>query len=153
VEVGGTTHAFLTFNFSAGTGFTPIGRDKTGVTQSRTTQFTDNLTWTRGKRTFKTGIDARRVRYADIESFLPSDDFWDFYFSGHPTSTALTLTSIVRNLAILFPFAPRAVATALWLLLVMIAFASLIVWLGRERDSGPSEGLKMPLPFSWRFKS
>lgn len=30
----------------------------------------------------------------------------------------------------------------------MIAFASLIVWLGRERDSGPSEGLKMPLPVS-----
>lgn len=27
-----TTHAFPTFNFSAGTGFTPIGRDKTGVT-------------------------------------------------------------------------------------------------------------------------
>ena len=25
-----TTHAFPTFNFSAGTGFTPIGRDKTG---------------------------------------------------------------------------------------------------------------------------
>jgi uncharacterized membrane protein (DUF4010 family) len=30
----------------------------------------------------------------------------------------------------------------------MIAFASLIVWLGRERDSGPSEGLKTPLPVS-----
>ena len=32
-----TTNAFPTFNFSAGTGFTPIGRDKTGVTQSKTT--------------------------------------------------------------------------------------------------------------------
>ena len=61
-----TTHAFPTFNFSAGTGFTPIGRDKTGVTQSKTTQFTDNLTWTRGKHTFKTGLDARRVRYFDL---------------------------------------------------------------------------------------
>jgi len=80
-----TTHAFPTFNFGAGTGFTPIGRDKTGVTQSKTTQFTDNLTWTRGKHTFKTGIDARRVRYADIETFLPSDDFGQFTFE--PTFT------------------------------------------------------------------
>ena len=36
------THAFPTFNFSAGTGFTPIGRDKAGITQSKTTQFSDN---------------------------------------------------------------------------------------------------------------
>jgi hypothetical protein len=77
-----TTHAFPTFNFSAGTGFTPIGRDKTGVTQSKTAQFTDNLTWTRGKHTLKTGLDARRVRYADIETFLPSDDFGQFTFQS-----------------------------------------------------------------------
>ena len=84
-----TTHAFPTFNFSSGTGFTPIGRDKTGVTQSKTTQFTDNLSWTRGKHTFKTGIDARRVRYADIETFLPSDDFGQFTFQPHSPATLL----------------------------------------------------------------
>jgi carboxypeptidase family protein len=86
-----TTHAFPTFNFSAGTGFTPIGRDKTGVTQSRTTQFTDNFSWTRGKHTFKTGLDARRVRYFDLESFAPvfnSDDFGDFIFQGTFTGNA-----------------------------------------------------------------
>ncbi len=86
-----TTHAFPTFNFSAGTGFTPIGRDKTGVTQSRTTQFTDNLSWTRGKHTLKTGLDARRVRYFDLESFAPvfnSDDFGDFTFQGTFTGNA-----------------------------------------------------------------
>ncbi|MGO9087739.1 MAG: carboxypeptidase regulatory-like domain-containing protein [Terriglobales bacterium] len=84
-----TTHAFPTFNFSAGTGFTPIGRDKTGVTQSKTTQFTDNLSYSYGKHTFKTGLDARRVRYFDLESFAPvfnSDDFGDFTFQ--PTFTA-----------------------------------------------------------------
>ncbi|MEA2258145.1 MAG: hypothetical protein QOJ51_970, partial [Acidobacteriaceae bacterium] len=80
-----TTHAFPTFNFSAGTGFTPIGRDKTGVTQSRTTQFTDNVTLTRGSHTLKAGIDARRVRYFDVELFLPSDDFGQFTFQ--PTFT------------------------------------------------------------------
>jgi len=86
-----TTHAFPTFNFSAGTGFTPIGRDKAGVTQSKTTQFTDNLTWTRGKHTFKIGLDARRVRYFDLESFAPvfnSDDFGDFIFQGTFTGNA-----------------------------------------------------------------
>ncbi|MGB8988191.1 MAG: carboxypeptidase-like regulatory domain-containing protein [Candidatus Sulfotelmatobacter sp.] len=83
-----TTHAFPTFNFSAGTGFTPIGRDKTGVTQSKTTQFTDNLTWTQGKHTLKTGVDARRVRYADIETFLPSDDFGEFTFQPAFTGNA-----------------------------------------------------------------
>jgi Carboxypeptidase regulatory-like domain len=86
-----TTHAFPTFNFSAGTGFTPIGRDKTGVTQSKTIQFTDNLSWTRGKHTLKAGLDARRVRYFDLESFAPvfnSDDFGDFVFQGTFTGNA-----------------------------------------------------------------
>jgi hypothetical protein len=77
------THAFPTFNFNAGTGFTSIGRDKAGVTQSHTMQFTDNLTYVLGKHTLKAGIDARRVRYFDLESFAPvfaSDDFGDFVF-------------------------------------------------------------------------
>ena len=80
-----TTHAFPTFNFSSGTGFTPIGRDKTGVTQSKTMQFSDNITFTLGKHTFKAGLDARRVRYFDVELFLPSDDFGSFTFQ--PTFT------------------------------------------------------------------
>ena len=83
-----TTHAFPTFNFSAGTGFTPIGRDKTGVTLSKTSQFTDNLSWTRGRHTLKAGVDARRLRYADIETFLPSDDFGQFTFQPSFTGNA-----------------------------------------------------------------
>jgi hypothetical protein len=82
------THAFPTFNFNAGTGFTPIGRDKAGITQSRTTQFSDNLTWTVGKHTLKGGIDVRHLRYFDLESFAPefaSDDFGSFTFD--PTFT------------------------------------------------------------------
>ncbi len=89
------THAFPTFNFSAGTGFnsnlntqTIIGRDKAGVTQSKTTQFSDNLTYTLGKHSLKGGLDIRRVRYFDLESFAPefaSDDFGTFVFQ--PTFT------------------------------------------------------------------
>ncbi|HEY9128101.1 MAG TPA: TonB-dependent receptor, partial [Acidobacteriaceae bacterium] len=80
-----TTHAFPTFNFSAGTGLTTIGRDKTGVTQSHTLQIADNLSYTKGHHSFKFGVDFRRVRYADIETFLPSDDFGSFTFQ--PTFT------------------------------------------------------------------
>ncbi|ADV83067.1 carboxypeptidase regulatory-like domain-containing protein [Terriglobus saanensis] len=79
------SHAFPTFNFSNGTGFTPIGRDKTGATQSKTLQFTDNVTYTFGKHTLKGGLDARRVRYFDIETFVASDDFGQFTFQ--PTFT------------------------------------------------------------------
>jgi hypothetical protein len=89
------THAFPTFNFNAGTGFNSnlntgsiIGRDKAGVTQSKTTQFSDNVTFTLGKHTLKVGLDIRRVRYFDLESFAPefaSDDFGTFVFQ--PTFT------------------------------------------------------------------
>jgi hypothetical protein len=86
-----TTHAFPTFNFGAGTGLTPIGRDKAGVTQSKTTQFSDNLTHTFGRHTVKAGIDIRRVRYFDLESFAPefaSDDFGSFIFQPNFTGNA-----------------------------------------------------------------
>ena len=82
------THAFPTFNFNAGTNFTAIGRDKAGITQSKTTQYSDNLTFTVGKHTLKGGIDIRHVRYFDLESFAPqyaSDDFGNFVFQ--PTFT------------------------------------------------------------------
>ena len=67
----------------------PIGSDKAGITQSKTTQFSDNLTYTFGKHTMKGGIDIRRVRYFDLESFAPefaSDDFGDL--SSNPLSNA-----------------------------------------------------------------
>jgi len=90
--------AFPTFNFSDGTGLSPIGRDKAGVTKSQTIQFTDNLAWAHGKHTLKFGMDVRHVSYADIESFGGSDDFGAFTFvsgaftgnqpCGNPNATA-----------------------------------------------------------------
>jgi outer membrane receptor protein involved in Fe transport len=77
-----TAAAFPTFNFNDGTGLTPIGRDKAGVTKSQTIQFADNLSWVRGKHSLKFGVDVRRVAYADIESFGGSDDFGAFTFSS-----------------------------------------------------------------------
>lgn len=87
------THAFPTFNFNAGTGFTPIGRDKAGITQSHTTQISDNVTWTLGRHTFKGGTDIRRLRYFDLESFAPefaSDDFGNFVFQPTFTGNAFS---------------------------------------------------------------
>jgi hypothetical protein len=86
-----TTDAFPTFNFSAGTNFTPIGRDKAGTTKSQTTQYSDNVTYTLGKHTMKAGLDIRHVLYADIETFAPeyaSDDFGDFIFEPTFTGSA-----------------------------------------------------------------
>ncbi len=82
------THAFPFFDFSSGTGFQTIGRDKTGVTQSRSMQFSDNVTYTLGRHTVKGGLDIRRVRYADIETFQPSDDFGYFNFQATNTGSA-----------------------------------------------------------------
>ena len=76
-----TTGAFPTFNFSAGTGFTPIGRDKDGPGQSKTTQFTDNLSHIIGRHTIRGGIDVRRVFYETVVRWGESDDFGAFTFN------------------------------------------------------------------------
>ena len=75
-------NAFPTFDFSDATGFTPIGRDKTGILRSQTLQFADNLSWIKGSHTMKFGVDFRRVRYTDLESFGGSDDFGAFTFNA-----------------------------------------------------------------------
>ena len=78
-----TTHAFPIFDFSDGTGLTPIGRDKTGTTTSATTQFSDNFIWTRGSHAVKIGTDVRWLRYQDIESFGGANDFGAFTFAAN----------------------------------------------------------------------
>ena len=75
-----TGSAFPTFAFNDGT-FSNIGQDRAGTTISQTMEFTDNLTWTRGKHTLKFGVDARHVRYNALMFFQPSDDYGDFNFS------------------------------------------------------------------------
>ena len=76
-----TTGAFPTFNFSDGSGFTPIGRDKDGPGASRTTQFTDNLSRTMGKHTLRVGMDVRNVFYETVVRWGQSDDFGAFTFN------------------------------------------------------------------------
>ena len=76
-----TTGAFPTFNFSDGSGFTPIGRDKDGPGASRTYQFTDNLSRTMGKHTVRVGLDVRHVFYQTVVRWGQSDDFGAFTFN------------------------------------------------------------------------
>ena len=112
-----TTHAFPTFNFSAGTNFTPIGRDKAGVTKSSTYQFTDNLTYELGRHSLKFGFDARRVRYADLESFAPeyaSDDFGDFTFNPTFTGNAFGDFLIGAPTTLTFAVSSPDVAGTAW---------------------------------------
>ncbi len=75
------TGAFPIFNFNDDPGnYSPIGRDKDGITKSQTVQFADNLTWIKGRHTLKFGVDVRRVAYQDLESFGGADDFGAFTF-------------------------------------------------------------------------
>jgi hypothetical protein len=76
-----TDGGFPSIVFSDGTNFTPIGRDHVGPTQSSTNELTDNLTWTRGKHTMRTGVDVRWVRFIVPEIETPSDDYGLFTFN------------------------------------------------------------------------
>jgi hypothetical protein len=76
-----TDQGFPSINFSDGTGFTPIGRDHVGPTQSTTKQIADNITYTRGRHTIRAGVDVRWVRFAVPEIETPSDDYGLFTFN------------------------------------------------------------------------
>ena len=83
-----TADAFPTFIFADGS-VTPIGQDRVGPTISGNTQFTDNLTYIRGKHTLRFGVDARREHYNALMYFAPSDDYGQFTFSGSLTNYSL----------------------------------------------------------------
>jgi hypothetical protein len=82
-----TDQGFPTIVFSDGTDFTPIGRDHVGPTQSTGKQLADNITYNRGRHTFRAGVDVRWVRFAVPEIETPSDDYGLFTFN------ALTFTN------------------------------------------------------------
>ena len=76
-----TDGGFPSINFSDGTGFTPIGRDIVGSTLSDTKEMADNITYSRGRHTFRAGVDFRWVRFAVPEIETPSDDYGLFTFN------------------------------------------------------------------------
>jgi hypothetical protein len=76
-----TNGGFPSINFSDGTGFTPIGRDIVGPTNSSTDQFADNITYNKGKHTLRAGGDLRREQFAFPQVETPSDDYGLFTFN------------------------------------------------------------------------
>src|SRR5260370_6242763 len=77
-----TAGAFPIFNFSDDSrNYSVIGRDQHGVTKSPTIQFADNFTCIKSRHTMKFGVDVRRVRYQDLESFGGADAFGAFTFN------------------------------------------------------------------------
>ena len=85
----GKDSGFPGFNFSTGTGFSSIVHGEVGPSHSRTLQYTDNITWIKGKHTAKFGVDWRRVRYARINNFGGGDEFGSMSFRGHFSGNAL----------------------------------------------------------------
>jgi hypothetical protein len=76
----------LTFNglssFSFSTGTSGFGAGKPGFTYSHSYQWTDNLTWIKGRHTMKFGADVRRLRAQTALGFIGSDNYGNFSFDG-----------------------------------------------------------------------
>ncbi|MFN7928743.1 MAG: TonB-dependent receptor [Blastocatellia bacterium] len=53
-----------------------------GFSKSRTLQFNDNLTWTRGRHTMKYGFDVRWIRAVSPLGFIGADNYANFSFNG-----------------------------------------------------------------------
>ncbi len=75
------TGGFPLFDFSDGTGFWHIGHGRDGPWSSRNWQFTDNLSWIRGRHSMKFGADIRRIGWQGVLGFGGGDDFGSFFFS------------------------------------------------------------------------
>jgi hypothetical protein len=60
-----------------------LNRDRgDSAAQSRTFQFNDNLTWTRGRHTMKYGFDVRWIRAVTALGFIGADNYGNSEFSG-----------------------------------------------------------------------
>lgn len=53
-----------------------------GFNKSHTHQFTDNLTWNKGRHTMKFGVDIRKMQAGSALGFLSGDNYGNFDFSG-----------------------------------------------------------------------
>jgi hypothetical protein len=74
-------NGLVSISFSPGL-TTAFSKGRPGTVKSQNFQFTNNLTWVKGRHTFKFGADVRRVRTTDVLSFTSGNDFGDFSFDG-----------------------------------------------------------------------
>jgi len=64
---------------------TSFAKSRPGFGRSWNTQFIDNMTWIRGRHTFKWGVDIRRLRGESNISFITGDSYGEFAFNGNFT--------------------------------------------------------------------
>lgn len=73
---------FPQFDFSDGTGFTPVSHGRDGPTASNEYQIVDNLSWIKGRHSMKFGPDIQLLEYRAVLHYSASDDFGGFIFSS-----------------------------------------------------------------------
>ncbi|HEX4949016.1 MAG TPA: TonB-dependent receptor [Blastocatellia bacterium] len=70
-------------NIDFGTDVTDLNRNRAdSASQSRTYQFNNNLTWTRGRHTMKYGFDQRWIRAVSPLGFIGADNYGNSSFDG-----------------------------------------------------------------------
>ncbi|MBX5495046.1 MAG: carboxypeptidase regulatory-like domain-containing protein, partial [Bryobacteraceae bacterium] len=67
------------FNIDLYTGFS---KGRPGFSVSWNTQFINNLTWVKGRHTFKFGVDIRRLRAQSSLGFTTGNNYGDYSFTG-----------------------------------------------------------------------
>ncbi len=72
---------FPAFWFADGTDFAGIGHGRSAPFESRNWQYTDSLSWIRGRHTMKFGVDVRRIGYQSRLSFGENGEFGAFFFN------------------------------------------------------------------------
>lgn len=65
--------------------FTSFSKGRPGFSESWNLQFIDNMTWIKGRHTFKWGADIRRLRAVTNLGFTTGDNYGDYAFSGNFT--------------------------------------------------------------------
>jgi hypothetical protein len=70
-------------DFDGSTGTTGLTVDRlNSVGQSRTYEFTDSLSWVKGRHAFKFGFDAMKMRAVDALGFQGADNYGTYGFNG-----------------------------------------------------------------------
>jgi hypothetical protein len=82
-----TFNGMSSFNFGGAT--SNLGYGKAGFTFSHTYQWTDTLTWIKGRHVFKFGGDVRRLRAQTALGFTGSDNYGNFSFDGRYSGSDL----------------------------------------------------------------
>ncbi len=75
-DITGTTYVDIT-------GYTRFGEGKEEPLRSQNYEFSDNMTWIRGRHTFKGGVNVKRFHWSSPLNFTGADDYGVFRFNNN----------------------------------------------------------------------